>query len=142
MPQKTVVDSSVIVKWLNTDNEQNLEQADRILKEARDGKVEIIAPELSKYEVGNVLFFGKKLTSEQANIPLYWLFHLPITFISLSEELAHKTFSIAERFKITFYDAAFLALAELENAVLVTDNIKHQGKTKEVKVIPLAKYGR
>ncbi|MDP3733483.1 MAG: type II toxin-antitoxin system VapC family toxin [Candidatus Daviesbacteria bacterium] len=140
MPQKTVVDSSVIVKWLNTDNEQYLEQADKILKEARDGKVEIIAPELSKYEVGNVLLFGKKLTSEQANIPLYWLFHLPVTFISLSEELSKKTFSIAELLKITYYDAAFLALAELENAVLITDNFKHQGKSSAVKVIALKDY--
>lgn len=140
MPQKTVVDSSVIVKWLNTDNEQYLEQADQILKEARVGKVEIIAPELSKYEVGNVLLFGKKLTSEQAHIPLYWLFHLPITFIPQSAELSRNTFAIAQRQKITFYDAAFLALAKQEEAILVTDNLKHQGKTSAVKVIALKDY--
>ena len=140
MPQKIVVDSSVIVKWLNTDNEQYLEQADKILKEARDGKVEIIAPELSKYEVGNVLLFGKKLTSGQANIPLYWLFHLPITFIPQSEELSNKTFSMADHLKITYYDAAFLALAKQEEATLVTDNLKHQGKSSAVKVVALKNY--
>lgn len=140
MPQKKVVDSSIIVKWLNTDNEQHLEHADKILQEARDGKVEIIAPELSKYEVGNVLLFGKKLTPEQANIPLYWLYHLPIIFIPQSEELSKTTFAIAESFKITFYDAAFLALAKQEDATLVTDNIKHQGKSSTVKVVALKDY--
>lgn len=140
MPQKTVVDSSVIVKWLNTDNEQNLQQADKILQEARNGKVEIIAPELSKYEVGNVLLFGKKLTPEQANIPLYWLYHFPITFVPQSEELSKTTFAIAESLKITFYDAAFLAVAEAENAILVTDNPKHQGKASTVKVVALKDY--
>ena len=46
-----IVDSSVIVKWLNQTKEQNLEQADKILSEAREGKIQLIAPELAKYEV-------------------------------------------------------------------------------------------
>lgn len=41
---------------------------------------------------------------------------------------------------ITYYDASFIALAKLENAQLVTDNPKHQGKTTEVKVIALQDY--
>lgn len=140
MTQKIVVDSSVIVKWLNVDNEQNLDQADNLLKEARDGKVELLAPELAKYEVGNVLLFGKKLSPEQANTTLYWLFRLPITFIPQSEKLSKDTFIIAEQLKITFYDASFVALAKHEDAVLVTDNLKHQGKASGVKVVALKDY--
>lgn len=140
MPQKTVVDSSVIVKWLNTDNEQNLYQADKVLRDAKDGKIELLAPELAKYEVGNVLLFGKKLTKKQASTPLHWLFKLPIKFISESEESSNKTFSIAEEIKITYYDSSFVALAKQENAVLVTDNLKHQGKATDIKVISLVDY--
>lgn len=140
MPQKTVVDSSVIVKWLNTDNEQNLDQADKVLRDARDGKIELLAPELAKYEVGNVLLFGKKLSKKQASTPLHWLFRLPIRFISESEKSSNETFSIAQDAKITYYDAAFISLAQEYDAILVTDNIKHQGKTKRIKVICLKDF--
>ncbi len=145
MLKKTVVDSSVIVKWLNTDNEQHLDQADKVLKDARDGKIELLAPELAKYEVGNVLLFGKKLSKKQASIPLRWLFKLPIKFISESEQSCNETFSIAEDVKITYYDASFIALAKEEDAMLITDNIKHQGKDSNIEVISLkdyAGYGR
>lgn len=140
MSIKVTLDSSVIVKWLNTDYEQNLDQSNQVLKDAQSGKIEVICPELVKYEVGNVLLFGKKLSSERANILLHWLFQFPIKFIPHSEELAKETFSIAEESGMTYYDATFVALAKLENAVLVTDNPKHQGKTKEVKVISLKDY--
>ncbi len=140
MPQKTVVDSSVIVKWLNTDDEQSLGQADKVLKDAKDGKIELLAPELAKYEVGNALLFGKKLSKKQANIPLHWLFKLPIKFIPQSEESSKVAFSIAADAKITYYDSSFIALAKQENAVLVTDNVKHQGKITDIKVIALVDY--
>jgi len=47
---------------------------------------------------------------------------------------------MAKEEKITYYDASFIALAQQENAIFITDNTKHQGKTSEVKVIPLSKY--
>lgn len=41
---------------------------------------------------------------------------------------------------ITYYDASFLSLAEQLGAVLVTENVKHQVKSSQVKVIPLKDY--
>ena len=135
-----VIDSSIIIKWLSVDKEKYLEEADKILKDAQNGKIILISPELAKYEVGNVLLFGKKLSSEQAKIVLSKFYSLPLSFIIESEELAKKTFSLAENLKITYYDASFLSLAKKRSAILVTDNIKHQGKVSEIKVIPLSKY--
>lgn len=87
-----VVDTSVIIKWLSNDNEPYIEQADKILKDAQLDKFIIIAPELAKYEVGNVLTKGKYLSTEQANIVLTQFYRLPITFIedtlSLSQQLS------------------------------------------------------
>ena len=135
-----VVDSSVIIKWLSVDKEKHLEEADRILKDAQNGKAVLISSELAKYEVGNVLLFSKKLSSEQAKIVLTRFYNLPLSFIIESEELARETFSLAESLKITYYDASFLSLAKKYGATLVTDNIKHQGKTSEIKAIPVSKY--
>lgn len=134
------VDSSVIIKWLSEDNEKDLDYADKILKDAQNGNIILIAPELSKYEVGNVLLFSKKLSPEQAKVTITKFFNIPITFVTESLELAKETFSLAYDLGITYYDASFLALAKQYNATLITDNIKHQGRKPEINVLSLKDY--
>jgi predicted nucleic acid-binding protein len=140
MVKKYIVDSSVIVKLLNTTDEENIEAANNLLSDALRGNAELIAPELSKYEVGNVLLKSKKLNPPESDISFTTLYSLPITFITESEQLAKETFLLAYRHTITYYDASFLALAKLCNATLVTENIKHQGKSSDISVIPLKEY--
>ena len=135
-----VLDSSVIVKLLNDTDEKNIEEADKILAAAIEGEIELIAPELAKYEIGNVLLLKKKLTPEEVNIALRALYSYPIQFIVESENLANDTFNMAFNSGITYYDAAFLSLAKQLNATLVTENIKHQGKATNIKVISLSDY--
>lgn len=134
-----IVDSSVIVKWLNQTKEQSLEQADKILEEAKEGQIELITPELAKYEIGNVLI-TKRIDSSKVKASLTAFYSLPIAFITESLELAEKTYSLAHSLKLTYYDASFLSLAKQYNAALVTENIKHQGKASNIKVIPLSQY--
>lgn len=139
-PPTIVIDSSVIIKWLSQDNENHLEKADKVLRDAQKMKTMLIAPELAKYEVGNVLLFGKKLSSEQSKIILTKFYTLPISFIPESEELAKETYYLAYTLGITYYDASFLSLARQHDATLITDNIKHQGKSVDVKVLSLSDY--
>ena len=135
-----VTDTSVFVKWLNQDNEQNLDKADKILQEVKSGQVEIVVPELIKYEIGNVLLKGKQLTPNQAYISLGTAYSLPVTFITESAQQAQETYSLAHDFGISYYDASFMSLAKQYKATLVTDNIKHQGKDSNIKVIALKDY--
>ncbi|MBU1000855.1 type II toxin-antitoxin system VapC family toxin [Patescibacteria group bacterium] len=135
-----VIDTSVFVKWLNQNSEEDLESADKILQDVKSGKVELIAPELTKYEVGNVLLKGKQLTPNQASISLATAYTLPVSFVSESKETALETYSLACKLGMTYYDASFLSLAKLYNATLVTDNVKDQGKKSNIKVIPLKDY--
>ena len=137
---RLVVDSSVIVKWLNKDREDNVDRADKILTDVEKGNVILIAPELAKYEVGNVLLFSKKLSSQQARISLKQFFKLPINFIADSEESAILAYKIAKELGITYYDASFLSVAEQLGAALVSDNIKHHGKSTKTQVISLRDY--
>ncbi len=134
-----VVDSSVIVKWLSQTKEQNVEQADKILNQARDGLVDLIAPELAKYEVGNVLI-TKDVGVEEAKISLSTLYAFPITFINESLDLAEQTYYLADSLNITYYDASFLSLTMQYDAILVTENTKHQGKDSNIKVVALKDY--
>lgn len=135
-----IIDSSVIVKWLHQEDEQHIDQADAIMEEARRNQVELFAPELAKYEVGNALLVKKKLSSQQAKTPLASLYSLPIQFIDEIEDIANETYKIAHKAKITYYDASFLSLAKQYGATLVTDNIKHQGKDSSIKVVSLKDY--
>ena len=135
-----VVDSSVIIKWISQDNEKHLDKVDKILEDAQKNKILLITPELARYEIGNVLLFGKNLSLEQAKIALTEFYKLPVSFIPESEELSKETFKLAFNLKITYYDASFLALAKLYNAILVTDNTKHQGRNSNIKVTALTDY--
>lgn len=134
-----VVDSSVTVKWLNQINEELLDRADKLLSDAQAGSVSLLAPELSKYEIGNALL-NKKLNLPMAYESLGTIYQLPVTFVPESEELAKQTYKVALHDGITYYDASFIALAQQENATLITENIKHQGKSHEVKVTSLKDY--
>ncbi len=137
--QRLIIDSSVIVKWLNQTNEQSLEQADEILSQAREDKVELFAPELAKYEIGNVLI-TKQIAPEDVIISLATLYSIPITFVAESENLAKQTYGLAFKLGLTYYDASFISLAKQYDATLITENIKHQGKSSEIKVKSLKSY--
>src|SRR3989344_5566248 len=94
-----VVDSSVTVKWLNQINEKLLDQADELLADAQAGSINLLAPEVSKYEIGNALL-NKKLDLSQAYQSLGTVYQLPITFVPETEELADQTYRIAQQGRI------------------------------------------
>lgn len=135
-----VTDTSVFVKWLNQDNGQNLENADKILQEVKTGRIEIIVPELIKYELGNVLLKGKQLTPDQAYVSLGTAYSLPVTFVTESEQQAKETYKLAHNLGVSYYDASFMSLAKQYGATLITDNIKDQGKDSSIKVVALKDY--
>ena len=134
-----VIDSSVIVKWLNSQDELYLRQADQLLSHCQGGKVELNAPELAKYEVGNALLH-KGLSLPQLKASLITLYSLPINFISSNAGQAQTTAVLAYEGQITYYDAAFVDLAQYLSATLITDNPKHQDKFSKIKIIPLKNY--
>lgn len=139
MPTKLVIDSSVVVKWLNQKNEQLLHQADNILHDIKANKAIAMCPELVKYEAGNALL-RKSVDESLLQTNLKTLYALPLNFVKENEQLAKKSIAIAHQHGITYYDACFLSLAEQLSAKLVTANPKHQGKYQKVDVIPLSQY--
>lgn len=137
-PKNMVVDTSVMVKWLNRNNEKYVENADKLLEDVQNEKANLLAPELARYEVGNALL-NKRMATAPTLGSIATYYSIPINFIPQSKELAIETYKIAESEKITYYDASFVALAKQQNSSLVTDNIKHQN-VKEIKIIPLSNY--
>jgi predicted nucleic acid-binding protein len=139
MSTKLVIDASVLVKWIRQEKEDHLPQAESILNDLKENRVSLYAPELAKYEVGNVLV-KRKLSLADARVSLATLSAIPIRYIAETRETSLRSYEIADNLGITYYDAAYISLTEAIGGILVTDNVKHHGKAKEVKVIPLSEY--
>ncbi len=139
MKRTVVVDSSVTMKWISLVDEERVVEANKLLLNAQNGSVQLIAPMLSRYEIGSVLL-KKKLSDSKAMESLEASYQLPIIFVAETEALAKQTLKIASGSGMSYYDASFVALAHEEKAVLVTDNPKHQGKIKTVQVKSLVDY--
>lgn len=138
---KLILDSSVIFKWLNLQDEKLVEEAREILKKLQNNKIKIYVPELTKYEVGNALW-KRKLTLAETIFDLEIFYDFPLEFVSLDLPLSKRTSEIALENNITFYDASFIAVAEKLGANLVTENSKHQRPSikSKIKIIPLANF--
>lgn len=137
-----VVDSSVAFKWINSQNENWLKQSDRIVKDCQSGRLELYAPELSKFEVGNALL-KKRMDLPETKASLASYYNIPVKFVPWDLDLSQETVEVAQQLKITFYDASFLVLAHKLNCSLVTDNPKHQKFPRQAglpKVVALEDY--
>lgn len=135
-----VIDTSVAVKWLNPEKEQDLLQAQKLLELLLTQEIKGLVPDLIVYEISNALIKGKGSTSKQLSEYLDHFFALPLIFSPYSLELPKQTGIITEQFGITFYDASFIALAKEADATLITANPKHQAKATDVKVLSLADF--
>ena len=138
--KRLVLDSTIIIKWLNKNKEDDIVQADKILEDAHSGKAILYSPELAKIEVGKVLLQNLKLSQTEAKIPLSILYDLPIQFIAHTPQLAKESYAIASAFGINYYESVFLALSEEKNAVFVTDKINPQAITAGIKILALKDY--
>lgn len=140
MDTPMVVDTSVIIKWLNKTGEERIQEADALLELALSRGSEFIVPDLIWYEIGNVLLKSKKLTP-QAVFEAYKTFTLlPLHIVPQTMRRALAVYEMASLYTMTYYDASFVALAYEVGATLVTDNPKHQKKDHGVKVIALEDY--
>src|SRR3990172_13392614 len=61
MAAKIVIDTSVVIKWFKTRDEDLLKEARALLEEVEAHPLEVHVPALLLYEVGNILLLKTKL---------------------------------------------------------------------------------
>lgn len=135
-----VVDTSILMKWLNTEREEHVTQAEMLLHDAHLQEAFLSIPDLAVHELNNALLKGKQLTAEEACEDLAKLLSLPLIIVPFSQEILFRAAFLAEQYSLSVYDATFLALAAIKRCPLITENVKHQGVAKEIKVIHIADY--
>jgi len=128
-----VLDTSVILKWFK--EEDYTDVAIKIKEEFVDGLHEIVVPDLLLYEFSDAMKYSKIFDRETIKESLYHLIELGIHIVIPTEEMLLKAIDMAYSFDITIYDAVFVSLAELINAVFITADEKLYKKVKELKFV-------
>lgn len=113
-----VVDASVAVKWYV--KEESRDRALRVIDDFLSELIDLQAPSLLLYELGNALRYHPGSTDVDCADAVKQTRDLGIAIHDLDDSLIGMASMLSFREKITFYDAAYLALARNLNAALLT----------------------
>ena len=133
-----VVDCSVIMAWLFTDEQDAYAEA--VLDRLREGAA--LVPALCHLETANVLLLAerkKRISRSQTSRLIEYLSQLPL--LTDEEPSASRTesiLSLGREYGLTAYDAAYLELAVRTSLPLVTLDAKLRKAAKEAGVPELA----
>ncbi|MBI4591387.1 MAG: type II toxin-antitoxin system VapC family toxin [Candidatus Rokubacteria bacterium] len=122
MAEKIVVDTSVVIKWFKSRDEDLLREARALLKEVEDRPLQVHVPALLLYEVGNVLLLKTRLGAAGLAGVIEHLETLPFVVAPPAVPLLKRAARVGRELALTFYDASFLALAiELDCPYVTAD---------------------
>lgn len=142
MAAKIVVDTSVLIKWIKTKDENLVNEARRLLADIGRRPLEVHVPALLLYEVGNVLLLKTDLDAAGLNDALSDLEALPFTVAPPATPLLKRAARLGRELSLTFYDASFLALAvELDCSFVTADRPLFERTRSLPRVRHLTKIG-
>ena len=115
--QKKILDASVLVKWFA--KEEYSDKALKLKQEHLLGKSLLIIPDLTILEVMNSLRYkdNDEKILKRANEDIL---NLQIKIERINKYLVDKAVEISYKYKITIYDAIYVALAQMHGCFLVT----------------------
>ena len=133
-----VVDASVLVKWFLHQQEANRDRALALRNLHISGRSTIFIPQLALLEVLNAIRFSPKAKEEDSETALEALQDLHLETRPPEFDVLRKANAIAWAYKITIYDALYVALAEQVGYPLVTaDEAMIKKLTGHSIVVPL-----
>ena len=115
-----VVDASVGVKWFVREREADREVALTLRQRHIEGATRMIVPELFLLEVPNAIKTGRKSTEEELAEVLTTLADLDVQVEQHTPRVLRKTNAVAWAYKLTWYAAVYVALAEVLGFPCVT----------------------
>ncbi len=113
-------DTSVVVKWFHESGEAEVLQARAILDEHVAGTLRANVLDLTVYELGNVAARALGLPGERVGAILDRLELICSDVLRLSSSARKDAAARAVTHRLTFYDAAYWAVASERNITLVT----------------------
>jgi len=142
MAQKIVVDTSVLIKWIKTQNEELVNEARRLLNEVETKPLDVHVPALLLYEIGNILLLITRLDPHGLANAIGHLEALPFIVAPPATPLLSRPARLGRELSLTFYDASFLAVAVELDCPLITADRRLFERTRSLpRVRHLSKIG-
>jgi predicted nucleic acid-binding protein len=115
-----VVDASVLIKWFLHQQDADHGRALALRELHISRRSTIFVPQLALLEILNAIRFSSRSDEEDGNMALEALQDLHLEVKPPELELLRKANAIAWAYKITIYDALYVALAEQVGYPLIT----------------------
>ncbi len=128
-----VLDTSVVVKWFS--QEEYTDKALKIRERFLNGEVNIIVPDIQIYEIANALRYNKIFNKAEVKDSVKSLIDLGLTIFIPTKDVIERAIEVSFKFDISFYDAYFVALAEILNSIFITADIKLYNKLKNISFV-------
>jgi len=122
--KKIVIDASIGIKWFKFENENNLENALFLREKILNNEITVFIPDLFLYEILNTLLLNTSFTADELNEALNTIYLMELQIINSDKDLLKRALSISYNYKVTYYDSLYISLAEVSNALLVTEDKK------------------
>lgn len=149
VPPRFVVDSSVISKFFLVD-EELVEQAHSVLRAYAAGDIDLVAPFAVMYEVPASIrkaVLRNRISWRQAHTLIDNFVALPLPLITpepaTSRQIVARAFGISEQLDRSFYDAVFVAFAEMLGLPFLTaDKPLATSASTAIEAVFLGDFGR
>lgn len=132
MAAALVVDTSVLVKWFKDEDEELLDEAMALRERVDRTQADVYAPALLMYEVGNIL--TRKTGLDDAGVAgvLDAISRSRLVVVPPAHELLARAAHLARAHDLSFYDAAFVALAAALDCPMVTADRRLADRTRRL----------
>jgi predicted nucleic acid-binding protein len=118
-----VVDASVLAAIALS------EDGSGVLSERLAGMARVCSVPFCRFEVANALWKARSLSEHEVQVRVEILFDFPLDE-AFPVEAARAAMAVARRHRITFYDAAYIALARQEGLPLWTLDRRQSGAAR------------
>ena len=137
-----VVDASVGFKWFI--EEDYSDNADKLLEDFANGLVELKAPKSFMQEFCNGIrkYVVRGLLDEKlARDYIEEMSKIPIDYIEIDWKITKNAYEKALELSITVYDAIYIVIADMFNAIMVTaDNKLYRRLKDHAKILHIKDY--
>jgi predicted nucleic acid-binding protein len=121
MPPITVVsDASVVIKWFHETGEEDVGPARALLEAYGDERIALVVLDLTTYEVGNALLRQPAVVPADSIATVLDALGDVCEHVSLEPAERRLAASLATEHGLTFYDAAYAAVAQWRTGLLAT----------------------
>ena len=121
MPPTVVVsDASVVIKWFHETGEEEIAPARALLDAYADERIRLLVLDLTMYEVGNALLRGSAAATPDAVATVLEALSELCPRVSLEAAERHLSAGLVREHGLTFYDAAYAAVARARGGLLAT----------------------